>query len=437
MPYNGTTGVYTAPALPGSWNPATSGSTASPTDWNTLLADFVTAYTTAICKDGQTTPTANLPMGGFKHTGVGNATARDSYAAAGQVQDGSLVYVAAGGTADAITLTLSPAVTAYAIGQTFQFKAASDNATTTPTLNVNGVGAGTITWPDGSALRAADIKSGGIFEVSVQATTPVFHLKTVASPPLNASLGLTKANNLSDVASVATSRINLKVDQRTTAADTSPTIAASATYVAYTSITAARTVTLPAASTVNAGSILTIADESGSASSTNTISLAPNGTDTIDGSNTTQVVINIPRGSAVFVCDGSSKWTPLKFSVVYINTLGADVTVNNTGAYFTGPSVAQGTVGRWMASGQITAYDTSGGSNWNAKLWDGTSLIDSGRQQSTAANAPIVIAQSGYIASPAGNIRMSGQDASTTNGVMLFNASGNSKDCTLTVWRVP
>ena len=58
MPYNGTTGTYTAPSLPGSWNPATAGSTASPSDWNTLLADFVTALSTAICKDGQTTPTA-------------------------------------------------------------------------------------------------------------------------------------------------------------------------------------------------------------------------------------------------------------------------------------------------------------------------------------------------------------------------------------------
>ena len=194
MPYNGTTGTYTAPSLPGSWNPATAGSTASPSDWNTLLADFVTAYTTAICKDGQTTPTANLPMGGFKHTGVGNAAARDSYASAGQVQDNSLKYVAAGGTADAITLTLVPAVTAYVVGQTFYFKAGSDNATTTPTINVNGVGAGTITWPDGSALRAGDIKANGLFAVSVQATTPVFHLQTVASPPATASSTTTFTN---------------------------------------------------------------------------------------------------------------------------------------------------------------------------------------------------------------------------------------------------
>lgn len=200
MPYNGTTGVYTAPALPGSWNPATAGSTASPSDWNALLADFVTAYTTAICKDGQTTPTANLPMGGFKHTGVANATARDSYAAAGQVQDGSVLYAAAGGTADALTLTLSPAITAYAIGQTFQFKATSDNATTTPTLNVNGVGAGTITWPDGSALAAADIKANGMFEVSVQAATPVFHLKTIKSPSVTAASTTTFINKTFDTA---------------------------------------------------------------------------------------------------------------------------------------------------------------------------------------------------------------------------------------------
>lgn len=233
MPYNGTTGVYTAPSLPGSWNPATAGSTASPTDWNTLLADFVTAYTTAICKDGQTTPTANLPMGTFKHTGVGNATARDSYAAAGQVQDNTLRYVAAGGTADAITLTLAPVVTAYVIGQTFTFKASADNATTTPTINVNGVGAGTITWPDGSALRAGDIKSGGIFTVSVQATTPVFHLKTVAGAPIKTSA----ANSWSATQTMSGAAFNEAVRVDVASATTADIGAAASNYVRITGTT--------------------------------------------------------------------------------------------------------------------------------------------------------------------------------------------------------
>jgi hypothetical protein len=74
MPFNGS-GTYSAPALPGSWNPAQSGSTASPTDWNTLLADLSSALSTAICRDGQSTVTAAIPFNSQRITGLGDATA--------------------------------------------------------------------------------------------------------------------------------------------------------------------------------------------------------------------------------------------------------------------------------------------------------------------------------------------------------------------------
>jgi hypothetical protein len=60
-----------------------------------------------------------------------------------------------GGTADAITLTLSPAETAYATNQRFLVKATGANTVTTPTLNVSGLGAKTIKLPDGSAVVAS------------------------------------------------------------------------------------------------------------------------------------------------------------------------------------------------------------------------------------------------------------------------------------------
>jgi len=46
--------------------------------------DFRNGINETINKAGQNTPTANLPMGGFKHTGVANASANDQYAAYGQ-----------------------------------------------------------------------------------------------------------------------------------------------------------------------------------------------------------------------------------------------------------------------------------------------------------------------------------------------------------------
>ena len=51
--------------------------------------NFESGINACLTKDGTNTPTANLPMGSRKHTGVATATAYDQYATAGQVQNGS------------------------------------------------------------------------------------------------------------------------------------------------------------------------------------------------------------------------------------------------------------------------------------------------------------------------------------------------------------
>lgn len=133
----------------------------SETDVNTEMDQIATALTDSLAKDGQTNPTANLPMATFRHTGVGNASARTDYAAAGQVQDGAFTWVDGGGTADAITATYSPAITALVDGMLFGVRATAANATTTPTFAPNGLAAHTITKKGGSALAAGDIVGDG------------------------------------------------------------------------------------------------------------------------------------------------------------------------------------------------------------------------------------------------------------------------------------
>jgi len=57
------------------------------TAWaNPTLDDIAAALSTSIATDGQTPPTANLPMAGFRHTNVGPALAANQYARADQVQ---------------------------------------------------------------------------------------------------------------------------------------------------------------------------------------------------------------------------------------------------------------------------------------------------------------------------------------------------------------
>src|ERR1700744_453939 len=94
-----------------------------------------------LTRDGQGQPTANLPMAGFRHTGVQNAVNRSDYAAFGQVQDGLPNWTISGGSADAITATYPPALSALSDGHLCFFRASPANATTTPTFNPNGVGA--------------------------------------------------------------------------------------------------------------------------------------------------------------------------------------------------------------------------------------------------------------------------------------------------------
>ena len=129
--------------------------------FNALTADLATGLSNCITKDGQQTVTANLPMATYRHTGVGNAVARTDYAAAGQVQDGKLNWVDGGGTADAITATYSPSITALVDGQLCCVRATAANATTTPTFSPNGLTARTIVKKGGSALVAGDIVADG------------------------------------------------------------------------------------------------------------------------------------------------------------------------------------------------------------------------------------------------------------------------------------
>lgn len=113
---------------------------------------FATGLSNCICKDGQTTITANLPMGGFKHTGVANGSAVDDYAALGQVQKNSFTWCGfSGGTVSNLTLTPTPAITAYTTGQRFQFQSTGTN-TGAATVNVSGLGVKNIKKEIGGAV---------------------------------------------------------------------------------------------------------------------------------------------------------------------------------------------------------------------------------------------------------------------------------------------
>jgi hypothetical protein len=118
------------------------------------------------------------------------------------------------------------------------------------------------------------------------------------------------------------------------------------------------------------------------------------------------------------------------------NSLGANVALNNIGTFFDGPSVAQGSTGTFEAFGTVTLLDTSAPAFFEVKLWDGTTVIASTSAFTSNINIPISVSLSGFLATPAGNIRMSVKDVTNTTGVMVYNQTGTGKDCTLTVKRI-
>lgn len=117
------------------------------------------------------------------------------------------------------------------------------------------------------------------------------------------------------------------------------------------------------------------------------------------------------------------------------NSLGANVALNNIATYFDGPSVAQGTTGTWLAMGTVTVTGTAL-DGLRVKLWDGTTIIASCVDQVQSANLVTTVSLSGFIASPAGNLRVSVLDFGSTSGLILSNQSGNSKDSTITAIRI-
>jgi len=137
--------------------------------FNAYTADAATAMSNRICKDGQTTITANIPMATYKFTGLGAGSARTDSCNIGNVQDGTGVYVGTvGGTGNAITLTPSPAITAYVAGQKFSFIVGATNTGST-TVAISGLAAKTC--HNGTlALVGGELRIGDLVTVQYDGT---------------------------------------------------------------------------------------------------------------------------------------------------------------------------------------------------------------------------------------------------------------------------
>lgn len=143
--------------------------------------DFLNGINDTLTKDGQNSPTTNLPMAGFHHTNVSSATARNQYLTMGQFQDQSGVAYTTTGSSNAYVLSITPAITAYADGERLRIKASFANSGAA-TINVNGLGAKALTKNGTTALASGDLVSGTIYDIQYDGTQfQVLNINAVAA----------------------------------------------------------------------------------------------------------------------------------------------------------------------------------------------------------------------------------------------------------------
>lgn len=138
---SGTFNLYT----PG--NPVVTGTTISSTWANNTLSDIATGLSTCITKNGQTTVTADIPMAGFKFTGLG----------AGSANGNSLRYEQG---MQALLTTTGDIIYASAANTPARLAASTSGYV----LTANGAGVA----PSWQALAAASTSAAGVVELAIQ-----------------------------------------------------------------------------------------------------------------------------------------------------------------------------------------------------------------------------------------------------------------------------
>ena len=198
MSYNGS-GTFN---INSAGQPVVSGTVISSTAFNALTADLGTGLTTALTKDGQSTPTANITLGGYKITNLAAGTLASDAVRFDQLTSAGVPLITVAGTADAITGTITPSLTAYTTGGLFSFVVGSSN-TTAVTLNIDGLGAKAVTRTGSVALVAGDMVTGQVVLVEYDGTRfQLLNGNSFTNLRASGTLGVTGATTLSSTLGV-------------------------------------------------------------------------------------------------------------------------------------------------------------------------------------------------------------------------------------------
>ncbi len=163
-----------------------SGTVISSTEVDTNNSQIATALTQSIAVDGQSVVTGDIPLATHKFTAMKVGAASTDSLSLGQAQAEAFVWCGtAGGGADAITLSPSPAITAYAAGQRFVWMASGSTNTTATTVAISGLGAIAL-QDNGAALTAGQHAAGKMFMgiLNTTSTVQIMQVQVSGTDPL-------------------------------------------------------------------------------------------------------------------------------------------------------------------------------------------------------------------------------------------------------------
>jgi hypothetical protein len=182
-------------------SPYTAGTTITAATVNSEMDDIATALTGSMARDGQSPATANIPMGGFRLTGLGNAIATTDAAALGQLIDGGRPWVdlASATTTDLgaqnannIRITGTTTITGFgtaASGVTRELRFAGALTLTHNATSLILPGAANITTAAGDTATAISLGSGNWIVTAYQYATTAAARSAIGVPASPSLLG--------------------------------------------------------------------------------------------------------------------------------------------------------------------------------------------------------------------------------------------------------
>ena len=217
------------------------------------------------------------------------------------------------------TITIQPQATAG----TYNFNLPTTAGSAGQVLTSQGGGSAAMTW---TSLGSSAVTS---FSAGTTGLTP--SSATTGAITLAGTLAIANGGTGQTTAAAARGPNGLNIDERTTFSNTNYTCLSTDRYVAQVgTLTTPVTITLPAANSVNPGQTIYIADESGTVSGSNYFTVAPSGTNNLNGVNASKT-FRTPYQRVQLVSDGASNW--------YYELFGLAQGGTGTGTIFTQGSI--------------------------------------------------------------------------------------------------